>query len=157
MNQIRLCRKLCFGASCQTERSVLASIENIGKDQRRTSKALQQKHRERTYELGDQVYLLRMHVKPGISKKLVKPWIGSYKIIEVIGPVTYRVKKVSETDEQVVHVNWLKSYSTYTVEGDDSEESNNSDDEEEMTNSSGRTSRNGRKEEENEKRIPILP
>ncbi|KAG5868759.1 hypothetical protein JTB14_034645 [Gonioctena quinquepunctata] len=57
-----------------------------------------------------------MAVKRGLSKKLVRSWIGPYRIIEMIGPVTCRIRKCGGRDEQIVHVNRLKIYTARTDE-----------------------------------------
>ncbi|KAG5863445.1 hypothetical protein JTB14_036159 [Gonioctena quinquepunctata] len=71
---------------------------------------------EHKFNLGDQVYLKDMAVKRGLSKKLVRSWIGPYRIIEMIGPVTCRIRKCGGRDEQIVHVNRLKIYTAGTDE-----------------------------------------
>ncbi|KAG5892264.1 hypothetical protein JTB14_034215 [Gonioctena quinquepunctata] len=57
-----------------------------------------------------------MAVKRGLSKKLVRSWIGPYRIIEMIGPVTCRIRKCGGRDEQIVHVNRLEIYTARTDE-----------------------------------------
>ncbi|KAG5863139.1 hypothetical protein JTB14_018617 [Gonioctena quinquepunctata] len=51
-----------------------------------------------------------MATRLGTSKKLVRTWIGPYRVIEKEGPVTYRIKKVGTRQEQELHVNRLKPY-----------------------------------------------
>lgn len=68
------------------------------------------KTKERNYQLGDLVYLKDMAPVVGKSKKLTKTWMGPYRVIEKVGPVTYRIKRVGGRDNQVVHANRLKEY-----------------------------------------------
>lgn len=68
------------------------------------------KAKERTFELGDLVYLYDPAHKVGISKKLTRPWSGPFRIVKVLGPVTYKIRKVGTRQEQVVHVNRLKPF-----------------------------------------------
>lgn len=68
------------------------------------------KTRERNFVLGDLVYLKDLSSTIGVSKKLAKRWKGPYRVIEITGPVNYRIRKVNSREEQVVHVNRLKKY-----------------------------------------------
>lgn len=63
-----------------------------------------------SYQLGDLVYLHDPSTKVGLPKKLTKPWIGPYRIIEVKGPVTYKIRELNKRKDLVVHVNRLKPY-----------------------------------------------
>ncbi|XP_045481687.1 uncharacterized protein LOC123685870 [Harmonia axyridis] len=62
------------------------------------------------FKLADLVYLKEMSAKRGLSRKLLKNWAGPYRVTEIIGPVTCRVRKCGGRDEQIVHVNRLKPY-----------------------------------------------
>ncbi|XP_044745066.1 uncharacterized protein LOC123306929 [Coccinella septempunctata] len=79
------------------------------------------KFNERTsdpqFEVGDTVYVRDKSSKRGLSQKLVKSWIGPYRITEKIGPVTCKVRKCKGRDEQTVHVNRLKPYINRISEG----------------------------------------
>ena len=53
---------------------------------------------------------LRTTVVPrGSSRKFLRPWKGPYKVVEVVGPTTYRIADCSNpSKKQVVHFNRLK-------------------------------------------------
>lgn len=74
------------------------------------------KSKDRNFYLGQLVYLHDPAIGTGLSKKLTKPWKGPYRIIEIKGPVTYRVKKLNSHKEVIVHANRLKpcSYDNYS-------------------------------------------
>ncbi|KAG5862032.1 hypothetical protein JTB14_027518 [Gonioctena quinquepunctata] len=57
-----------------------------------------------------------MAVKRGLWKNLVRSRIGPYRIIEMIGPVTCRIRKCGGSDEQIVKVKRLKIYIAWTDE-----------------------------------------
>ncbi|KAG5866373.1 hypothetical protein JTB14_021886 [Gonioctena quinquepunctata] len=90
--------------------------KNTEKAKSERVKRYNKKTEEHKFNLGDQVYLKDMAVKRGLSKKLVRSWIGPYRIIEMIGPVTCRIRKCGGRDEQIVHVNRLKIYTARTDE-----------------------------------------
>ncbi|KAG5863604.1 hypothetical protein JTB14_014316 [Gonioctena quinquepunctata] len=90
--------------------------KNIEKAKSERVKRYNKKTGEHEFNMGDQVYLKDMAVKHGLSKKLVRSWIGPYRIMEMIGPVTCRMRKYGGTDEQIVHVNRLKIYTARTDE-----------------------------------------
>ncbi|KAG5871017.1 hypothetical protein JTB14_021086 [Gonioctena quinquepunctata] len=77
---------------------------------------VQQNTEEHKFNLGDQIYLKDMAVKRVLSRKLLRSWIGPYRIIEMIGPMTCRIRKCGGRDEQIVHVNRLKIYTARTDE-----------------------------------------
>ena len=72
-------------------------------------------HKPSDYEVGDLVYL---YIKPsikGAGKKLRFPWRGPYKVVEKIGTVNVKIQGMSgKMLEQVVHVNRLKKYKTFS-------------------------------------------
>ncbi|KAG5863982.1 hypothetical protein JTB14_031586 [Gonioctena quinquepunctata] len=90
--------------------------KNTEKAKSERVKRYNKKTEEHKFNLGDQVYLKDMAVKRGLSKKLVRSWIGPYRIIEMIGPVTCRIRKCGGRDEKIVHVNRLKIYTARTDE-----------------------------------------
>ncbi|XP_074040987.1 tropomodulin isoform X2 [Leptinotarsa decemlineata] len=83
---------------------------NTEKTKEKRIKEFNKKSEERAFELGDLVYLKNMATKIGTSKKLSKPWIGPYRIMTRIGPVTYELRKVGTRQNQIVHVNRLKAF-----------------------------------------------
>lgn len=64
--------------------------------------------KNREFSLGDLVYLHDPTTQVGLSKKLGKPWTGPYRVIEVKGPVTYKIRLLNGRKELVVHANRLK-------------------------------------------------
>ncbi|KAJ8931817.1 hypothetical protein NQ314_015213 [Rhamnusium bicolor] len=85
------------------------------------------KTEKRTFGQGDLVYMKDVDAKQGLSRKLVKPWKGPYRVIDVVGPVTYKIRKVGSREEQVVHINRLKKF--YQRESISSEDDTESDEE----------------------------
>ena len=61
------------------------------------------------FNLGDLVYLHDSSNQVGISKKLTKPWVGPYRVVEIKGEVNYRIRELYGRKELVVHVNRLKA------------------------------------------------
>ncbi|KAG5873048.1 hypothetical protein JTB14_010531 [Gonioctena quinquepunctata] len=84
--------------------------KNTEKAKEKRNKRFNRKTEEKVFALGELVYLKDMATRLGTSKKLVRTWIGPYRVIEKEGPVTYRIKKVGTRQEQVIHVNRLKPY-----------------------------------------------
>ncbi|KAJ8971036.1 hypothetical protein NQ314_000920 [Rhamnusium bicolor] len=85
------------------------------------------KTERRTFGQGDLVYMKDVSAKQGLSRKLVKPWKGPYRVTDVGGPVTYKIRKVGSREEQVVHINRLKKF--YQKGSISSEENTESDEE----------------------------
>ena len=61
---------------------------------------------ERTYRVGDMVYLINSSTKVGQSKKLKPIWKGPFVVIKVISSVLFRIK--GRKVENVVHHDGLK-------------------------------------------------
>ncbi|KAJ8927564.1 hypothetical protein NQ314_019959 [Rhamnusium bicolor] len=125
--------------------------ENIESAKIRRNKPYDRKTKERKFDLGDLVNLKDLSTTVGISKKLAKSWTWPYRVIEVIGPVNYKIRKVHGRDEQVVHVNRLKKYYEEESQLDGTEDE---DDREEAL--------NGSDEEDDEKqdstlKLPLIP
>ena len=69
------------------------------------------------FEVGDMVLRVNNVLSDGskhFAKKLAKPLIGPYQVLEVISPVTYKISSDSETDKRnpIVHVSQLAEYIT---------------------------------------------
>lgn len=64
------------------------------------------------YKKGDLVLLNIPKIKPGLSKKLAPKWEGPFEILERVGPVNYKIKKVNHAKAKVklVHHNRLKKF-----------------------------------------------
>ncbi|KAJ8967086.1 hypothetical protein NQ314_003098, partial [Rhamnusium bicolor] len=99
--------------------------ENIESAKIRRNKPYDRKTKERKFDLGDLVNLKDLSTTVGISKKLAKSWTWPYRVIEVIGPVNYKIRKVHGRDEQVVHVNRLKKYYEKEKQLDGTEDEDN--------------------------------
>ncbi|KAG5861212.1 hypothetical protein JTB14_019807 [Gonioctena quinquepunctata] len=84
--------------------------KNTEKAKEKRNERFNRKTEEKVFALGELVYLKDMATRLGTSKKLVRTWIGPYRVIGKEGPVTYRIKKVGTRQEQVIHVNRLKPY-----------------------------------------------
>jgi len=63
------------------------------------------KAKERFYKEGDKV----KYRAPGLDTKLSDSWVGPLDIVQVLGPLTYRVG-LSEGRSRIVHVRFLKDY-----------------------------------------------
>lgn len=63
---------------------------------------------EKHFTLGQLVYLHDPSIRTGLSKKLEKPWTGPYRVVEIKGPVTYKLRKLNGRKELIVHANRLK-------------------------------------------------
>lgn len=87
--------------------------ENMQKSKDKVNHYFNKKSKEKLFELGDLVYLHDLSSKLKISKKIAKPWIGPYRIIEIKGPVNYRIKELGSRKELIVHVNRLKLYKSH--------------------------------------------
>ena len=77
---------------------------------------LQQQRQKENYDDGvrgyaviDFVFLHNPAIKRGHCKKFHKPWQGSFKVVEVLGPSLYRIADGDNPRKQkVVHFNRLK-------------------------------------------------
>ncbi|RNA12853.1 Retrovirus-related Pol poly from transposon [Brachionus plicatilis] len=65
-----------------------------------------------TYEVGDLVLLNKPLIKKGKSKNMAPKWEGPFSIVEKVGQVNYKIKKVGPARPKVklVHHNRLKRY-----------------------------------------------
>lgn len=66
------------------------------------------KTKPKTFKTGELVLLFDPTVKRGRSKKLKRPWIGPYKVLEQLTNVNYKIKKGRR--EYITHVNRLKPF-----------------------------------------------
>ena len=66
--------------------------------------------KERNFQVGDEVLLLDERVVEGQTKKLHPPWKPGYRVIEVVGPLNYKIEHPSRRGRILrVHVNRLKA------------------------------------------------
>lgn len=61
----------------------------------------------RKFEVGDWVYLFDPAVKPGVSKKYLRPWRGPYRITKRMSDVLYQIEDGSGK-LTIIHLNRLK-------------------------------------------------
>ncbi len=62
------------------------------------------------YQVGDFVWLYSHQRKPGISRKLVLPWVGPYLVISKLCDVVFRIQRTPRCKPVVVHADRLKAY-----------------------------------------------
>lgn len=75
------------------------------------------RRRDRSFEVGDRVYLHVPAVKPGHCPKFQRPWTGPHRITKVLSKVNYEVE-LCTGGMAIVHINRLKG--APWVEEDDS-------------------------------------
>ena len=69
------------------------------------------KHHGVVFKVRDKVALYTPRKIVGISEKFIHKWDGPYEIIEVISPVTYKIRRVcSPRSYKVVHIKRLKRW-----------------------------------------------
>ncbi|XP_063849529.1 uncharacterized protein LOC135093868 isoform X2 [Scylla paramamosain] len=66
--------------------------------------------REASYSAGDVVWLYNTRRKRGLSPKLQSPWEGSYKMVDAVSNVIYRICRGHRGCKLVVHVDRLWRY-----------------------------------------------
>ena len=65
--------------------------------------------KERHFQVGDEVLLLDERVGEGETKKLHPPWRPGYRVVEIIGPLNYKLEHPSRRGRILrVHVNRIK-------------------------------------------------
>ena len=66
--------------------------------------------RYQRFSLGDTVYLYHPVLVPGTTKKLKRPWVGPYYIVEKVSPLHVKLRRKSDSKLVVnkIHVNRLK-------------------------------------------------
>jgi transposase InsO family protein len=95
--------------------------ENLAKSIEAQAVYYNRKARDRDFHLGDLVYVSNPAFKRGLTRKLCKHWEGPYRIIDIKGPATYKIRKVNARKEQVVHANRLKLVAEPDLHFDDPE------------------------------------
>ncbi|KAK0419871.1 hypothetical protein QR680_014381 [Steinernema hermaphroditum] len=64
-----------------------------------------------TIQIGDRVFLRNERSKPGLSKKLTRPWIGTYREVRIEDPYAFIVCCENPLkDPKKVHINQLKIF-----------------------------------------------
>ena len=59
-------------------------------------------HREHEFKIGDLVWLYTKRTKKGQSPKLVHPWHGPFRIIELPSPVNARLQDLQRTSARTI-------------------------------------------------------
>jgi hypothetical protein len=78
-------------------------------------RTLNQKREKHQFKIGDIVWLYTKSRKKGLSPKLLHPWHGPYRILDLPTPNNARLQTMSgKTLKQFPHVNRLKKYVTPT-------------------------------------------
>ena len=67
-------------------------------------------HREVEFELGSLVLVHQTARRPGVNPKLSKHYDGSYRVLEKMSPVTYKLQHVYKTPKIIVHVQRIIPY-----------------------------------------------
>ena len=102
-------------------REGLIQIHELARSELRKKAEYRKRHydnhaRQTGYRVGDAVWLFVPQKKMGISPKLQKFWRGPYYITGMLGDVNVRIQKSAKAmDNQIVHVDRLKSYQGMTV------------------------------------------
>jgi hypothetical protein len=65
------------------------------------------KAQPRRFEVDDLTYLYNPAIKPGLTKKIAKPWHAPYRVTKKLSDLNYEVTDL-QGKKQVVHVNRLK-------------------------------------------------
>ncbi|KAJ8949416.1 hypothetical protein NQ318_007515, partial [Aromia moschata] len=73
-------------------------LDNTEVAKLKRNKQANKKTKEQRFGIGYLVYLRDMSSKFVLSKKMSMPWKGPYRIVEELGPVTYKIRK--EIDEE---------------------------------------------------------
>jgi hypothetical protein len=61
---------------------------------------------ERSFKVGDLVYLYSPAIKPGLSRKFHRNWAGPFKVTRKTFELNYVI--LSQNMKQIVHINRLK-------------------------------------------------
>ena len=91
------------------QRSYMQVAEHAAKQLQHQKKSYDAGVRGTPYAVNDLVFLHTTVVPRGSYCKFLRPWKGPYKVVEVVGPTTYRIADCSNpSKKQVVHFNRLK-------------------------------------------------
>ena len=60
--------------------------------------------------VGDKVMLHQPISKKGVSRKLSRLWTGPFRIVQVISPVNFKIKRIGGFETKTVHMNRLKIF-----------------------------------------------
>ena len=84
---------------------------NVQLAQQKRKQYFDQKAKDRTFEVGERVWLLTPQKRKGKYTKLLHFWHGPFRIVEKTSSVNYRLTSCDERRRTfVIHVNRLKTY-----------------------------------------------
>ena len=66
--------------------------------------------KETVFRPGDIVWLYCSRRKPGRKLKWQRNYVGPYEVMELLGPVNYRIRRSDRSKPFVVHVDKIKQY-----------------------------------------------
>ncbi|XP_023213023.1 uncharacterized protein LOC111615822 [Centruroides sculpturatus] len=76
------------------------------------AEARQTRHRQQNkpphYQLGDRVLLKEVVIPKGQKQKLAPRWSGPYRIIEILGPVNFKIENINTKRTLHVHADRIK-------------------------------------------------
>lgn len=82
--------------------------EKLTSGKERTKRNFDKNAQHKIFQPGELILLFDPTVKRGRSRKLKKPWLGPYKILERLSNVNYKIKKGKK--DYVTHVNRMKPF-----------------------------------------------
>ena len=83
----------------------------IQEKQRSQKQNFDSKHHGVVFKVGDSVALYTPRKEIGISAKFIPKWDGPFDVVEVISPVTYKIRRTcSPRSYKVVHIRRLKRW-----------------------------------------------
>ena len=85
--------------------------DNVQLAQQKRKQYFDQKAKNRTFDVGERVWLFTPQKRKGKCTKLLHFWHGPFRIVEKTSPVNYRLTSCDERRRTfVVHVSRLKTY-----------------------------------------------
>ena len=81
---------------------------NLEKAAGRQAQEMRKNEKEKLFQEGEHVLVLRPNTPPGENKKFIQPWQNSFQIIKQVGPVTYLVKNLRTKRHSLFHADRLK-------------------------------------------------
>jgi hypothetical protein len=83
------------------------AVEKANRALHRSNKRLyDRKAKTRHFETEDLIYLHNPSVKPGLTKKFLKPWTGPFQVTARLSELNYEI--MDHNKMPVVHINMLK-------------------------------------------------
>lgn len=82
--------------------------EKLTSGKERTKRNFDKNAQHKIFQPGELILLFDPTVKRGRSRKLKRPWLGPYKILQRLGNVNYKIRKGKK--DYVTHVNRIKPF-----------------------------------------------